>query len=299
MREIAILLCLGAMTATTVRGQTPTPQTPPTQAAPVPAAAPAVAPVQPQGYRIGPKDLIEIRVFEEPQLNIERRVSEDGLISLPLIGDFSVADLTAPQVATKLKTLLETCCLTRASVEIQVREFRSKPISVIGAVKTPGPLAFSGRWTLLEAITAAGGLAEGHGNEIYVLRRAENGLSDQIAISVDDLITKADPAANIPIFANDLINVPATVNVNIYCLGEVAHPGAVVFQSTERVTILAAIARAGGLSDRASKSILIKRQRRGSPEQEIRVDYRAIVRGKAPDVPLEEGDVIVVKEAFF
>jgi len=73
----------------------------------------------------------------------------------------------------------------------------------------------------------------------------------------------------------------------------------VVFQSTERITILAAIARAGGLSDRASKSLLIKRQHRGSPEQEIKVDYRAIVRGKAPDVPLEEGDVIVVKESFF
>jgi polysaccharide export outer membrane protein len=263
-----------------------------------PAAAPATAPVQPQGYRIGPKDLIEVRVFEEPQLNIERRVSEDGLISLPLIGDFSVSELTAPQVAVKLKALLETCCLTRASVEIQVREFRSKPISVIGAVKQPGPLAFSGRWTLLEAITAAGGLADGHGNDIYVLRRAENGLSDQIAISVADLFQKGDPAANIPIFANDMINIPATVNLTIYCLGEVAHPGAVVFQSNERITILAAIARAGGLSDRASNSLIIKRQH-GGVDQELKVDYRAIVRGKAPDVPLEEGDVIVVKESFF
>ncbi len=272
---------------------------PATGSIPATASSPSVAPVQPQGYRIGPKDLIGVRVFEEPQLNVERRVSEDGVISLPLIGDFSVAELTAPQVSTKLKTLLETCCLTRASVEIEVREFRSKPISVIGAVKQPGPLAFSGRWTLLEAITAAGGLAEGHGNEIYVLRRGENGLSDQIAISVDDLFQKGDAAANIPIFANDMINVPATVNVTIYCLGEVAHPGAVVFQSTERITILAAIARAGGLSDRASKSLLIKRQHRGSAEQEVKVDYRAIVRGKAPDVPLEEGDVIVVKESFF
>jgi len=295
MKHIATLLFLGAAWLTCgASAQVPASPAP----APQPVVQPA-APPQAAGYRIGPKDLIEVRVFEEPQLNVERRVSEDGNVTLPLIGDISVEGFTAPEVAGRLKRLLESRYLTHASVEIQVREFRSKPISVIGAVKQPGPLAFSGRWTLLEAITAAGGLAEGHGNEIYVLRRAENGLSDQIAIAVDDLFVKNDPAANIPIFANDLINVPATINVTIYTLGEVAHPGAVVFQSTERITVLAAIARAGGLSDRASKTILIKRQHRGGADQEIKVDYRAIVNGKTPDVPLEEGDVIVVKEAFF
>jgi polysaccharide export outer membrane protein len=295
MRRAAVLLWL-ASTAAPLIAQNPSTVPPPAAA---PAASAAASAAAPSGYRIGPKDLLEVRVFEEPQLNVQRRVAEDGTISLPLIGDFSVSELTAPQVTTKLKALLEKCCLTRASVEVQVREFLSKPISVLGAVKQPGPLAFSGRWTLLEAIAAAGGLAEGHGNEIYVLRRSDNGLSDQIAIGVDDLITKADPAANIPIFANDVINVPATVNVTIYMLGEVAHPGAVVFQSNERITVLAAVARAGGLSDRASNHLLIKRRSRTGPEQEIRVDYRAIVSGKAPDLGLEEGDVIVVKESFF
>ena len=149
--------------------------------------------------------------------------------------------------------------MQRASVDVQVIEFRSRPISVIGAVKQPGNLGFSGRWTLLEALTAAGGLTDNHGNVVYVLRRADNGLSDQVAIRLDDLLVRGDPKANIPIFANDLINVPETVEITVYCLGEVGRPGALVFKSNERITLLAAIAHAGGLTDRASSKILIKR----------------------------------------
>ena len=157
----------------------------------VPAAAqtPSVS-----GYRIGPKDLIEVKVFEVPELNVERRVAENGAGQLPLIGDVPAAGLTAAEFAPRLKELLEAKYVQRASVAVEVREFRSKPISVIGAVKTPGPLAFSGRWTLLEALAAAGGMSDDHGDYIYVMRHAENGLSDQVAIRVEDLMVRGRPA---------------------------------------------------------------------------------------------------------
>jgi polysaccharide export outer membrane protein len=263
-------------------------------AAPARAQAPAGA-----GYRIGPKDLIEIRVFEVPELNIERRVSEEGTINLPLIGDVPVQGLTDVELSDRLKALLESKYVQRASVAVQIREFRSKPISVLGAVKQPGNLALSGRWTLLEAISAAGGLTDDHGDKIYVLRRADNGLSDQISITVDDLMVRADPNANVPIFANDIINVPAKVEVTVFCLGQVAHPGAVAFQSTERITLLTAVARAGGLTDRASNSIQIKRRDHNGRDLELEANYRRIVSGKDPDVPLQSGDVVIVKESFF
>jgi len=251
-------------------------------------------------YRIGPRDLIEVRVFEVPELNVQRRVSEDGAINLPLIGDISIAGQTEAEVAQNLKSLLESKYVQHASVDFKILEFRSRPIAVIGAVKQPGNLGFSGRWTLLEAITAAGGLAESHGNVLYILRRADNGLSDQIAIDVDDLLVRADPRVNIPLFANDLLNVPSAVDVTIYCLGEVAHPGALSFKSTERITLLAAISRAGGLTDRAAKKILVKRvATANSPATEIEADWKRILAGKAPDVELRQGDIIVVKESFF
>jgi polysaccharide export outer membrane protein len=251
------------------------------------------------GYRIGPKDLLEIRVFEVPELNIERRVSEEGTLNLPLIGDIPVQGLTNVELADRLKALLEAKYVQRASVAVQIREFRSKPISVLGAVKQPGNLALSGRWTLLEALSAAGGLTDDHGDKIYVLRRAENGLSDQISVNVDDLMVRADPDANLPIFANDIINVPAKVDVTVFCLGQVAHPGAVVFQSTERITLLTAVSRAGGLTDRASRTIQIKRKDQSGRDLELEANYRRIVSGKDPDITLQSGDVIIVKESFF
>ncbi len=250
------------------------------------------------GYRIGPKDLLRIQVFEVPELNVERRVSENGMINLPLIGDVPAGGLTEEELTQRLKALLEVKYVQRASTAVEVTEFRSKPISVIGAVKSPGNLAFSGRWSLIEALTAAGGLAENHGNRIYVLRKAENGLSDQVAIDVVDLLVRADPRVNIPILASDLINVPTTVEITIYCLGEVARPGALSFKSTDRITLLAAIARAGGLTDRASSRVTIKRSA-GSGAREIVADYKRILNGKEQDIALVEGDLLVIKESFF
>jgi polysaccharide export outer membrane protein len=265
-------------------------------------AAPAAAQEAGAGaYRIGPNDLLDIRVFEVPELNVERRVTQAGTVSLPLIGEVEVAGMTPPSAAARLKELLESRYVQRASVDIQVREFRSRPITVIGAVRQPGPLPFPGRMTLLEAVAAAGGLADKPGDTIHVLRRSDNGLSDQIGIPVADLLVRGDPKANIPIFANDLINVPAQVDVTVYCVGEVGAPGALVFTGAERVTLLAALARAGGLTERASKKLLIKRlaQPGGGAGEELTVDYGRIVAGRDPDPALAAGDVIVVKESFF
>jgi polysaccharide export outer membrane protein len=262
-------------------------------------AAAATAEVKDPTFRVGPRDLLSIRVDEDDKLNGDRRVSEAGTINLPLIGDVPVTGKTTLEIAAAVKRLLEEKYMQRASVDVQMVEFRSRPISVIGAVKTPGNLGFSGRWTLLEALTAAGGLSESHGNVVYILRRSDNGLSDQVTINVDDLLVRGDPRVNVPIFANDLINVPVTVEINIYCLGEVAKPGVLTFKSSERITLLAAIAHAGGLTDRAAKKILIKRAAPTDGPTEITVDYNKLLAGKSADVELRQGDVIVVKESFF
>ncbi|HEX4495831.1 MAG TPA: polysaccharide biosynthesis/export family protein [Thermoanaerobaculia bacterium] len=263
------------------------------------AATAARAQSKDSSYRVGPRDLLSIRVDEDEKLNGDRRVSEAGMVNLPLLGDVPVLGKTTGEITQIVKKLLEDKYMQRASVDVQVTEFRSRPISVIGAVKTPGNLGFSGHWTLLEAITAAGGLAENHGNVAYILRRAENGLSDQVTIDLNDLLVRGDQRLNVPIFANDLINVPVTVEVTVYCIGEVARPGALVFKSNERITLLAAVAHAGGLTDRASRKVLVKREAHSEGPQELTVDFNRILAGKEPDVELRQGDVIVVKESFF
>jgi polysaccharide export outer membrane protein len=258
-----------------------------------------VAAAQGTDYKIGSQDLVVIKVFEAPEMNAEVRVSTEGKISLPTAGSISLAGLTEAEAATQVERVLEQCCVNRATVSVQVKEFRFKPISVIGAVGRPGPLASSGRLTLLEVLTAAGGVGAQHGDVVYVIRHGDNGLSDQLTVRLDDLLLKGDPRVNVPIFPADLVNVPETVEVTVFCLGEVQRPGAVAFKSTDRMTLLTAIARAGGLSDRASYKIKIKREGSAGLVEEIEVDYKAVLAGKVPDTPLREGDVVVVKESFF
>ncbi|MDX1630968.1 MAG: polysaccharide biosynthesis/export family protein [Thermoanaerobaculia bacterium] len=262
-------------------------------------AEPIAAQEDASGYRVGPKDLLEVSVYEAPELDTTVRVSEEGAIRLPVAGEVEVAGLTERQLTRKLEGVFEQCCVQRATVSVEILEFRSRPISVIGAVNKPGPLPLSGEWTLLEVLTAAGGLASRHGDVVHVLRRAENGLSAQLTIRLDDLLVRGDRRMNIPIFSNDLVNVPAKVEVTLYCLGEVERPGAQTFQSTERVTLLTAIARAGGPTDRASRKITVKRSSPDGETVEIEADYRKILAGKAPDVELQAGDIVYVKESFF
>lgn len=249
-------------------------------------------------YRVGPKDLVEIKVFEVPELNVERRIDADGTVDLPLLGKVKIEGLTDTEAAERLKANLEATYVQRASVTVHVREYRSKPITVLGAVKAPGPLAYTGAWTLLEVLAAAGGASQSVG-KISILRRAENGLTDQIWVDLEDLLVRADPDANIPIYPNDLINVPSSAQVTIYCLGEFRSPGALTFSSSDRITVLTTIARAGGLSDRASSTLTVKRRDRNGKDTEIVVNAKRVLSGKDPDVELESGDVLIVKESFF
>ncbi len=250
-------------------------------------------------YRLGPRDLLEIRVLEIPDLNVERRVTDNGAIDIPLLGDFSVAGLTAAEVRGRLEQMLTTKYVNRANVSVVVKEYANKPVSVVGAVRSPGSLNISGRWTLLQAISAAGGLTGEAGRKIFVLRRSENGLSDTLEIDTEDLFRASSPVWNIPIFPADVINVPPRSTIRVFCLGEVKNPGAIDFSSDDRLTLLSVVARAGGLTDRASKSIRIRRRNAEGKDVETVVNFGRVLSGKDEDPAVEGNDVIVVKESLF
>jgi len=249
-------------------------------------------------YRVGPKDLLEIKVIEIPELNVERRVSDGGVISLPMVGDFPVLGLTAAEVRGSLATLLKSKYVNRADVSVVIREFANKPISILGAVRRPGALNVSGRWSLLQAISAAGGLTEAAGRKIYVLRKKENGPSDVLEVRTEDLLRGSAETWDIPIYPGDVVNIPARTNVRIFCLGEVKTPGAIELSADDRVTLLSVLAKAGGLTDRASKKIRVKRRDASGRDVETVYDYKRILSGKDPDPVLNGDDIVVVKESF-
>lgn len=250
-------------------------------------------------YRIGPKDLLDIKVLEAPELNGERRVSDNGAVSLPLLGEVSVSGLTAAETRDRIGALLTARYVQRANVTVSIKEFSNKPITVIGAVGRPGSLSISGRYHLLQVISAAGGLTANAGRKIYILRNSENGLSDTLEVRTADLFESANPMWNVPIAASDVINIPSQSAVKIFCLGEVKSPGQLTFDSGDRITLLAAIAKAGGMTDRASNTIKIKRRSADGKDSEIVVKYGSILKGKVTDPELKPDDVIVVEESFF
>lgn len=249
--------------------------------------------------RIGPRDQIQIRVSELPNLDSELTVAEDGTIELSVIGSVVAAGLNESELAQRLRERLEQEGLRRATVSVKVTAFKSRPVSILGAVNQPGNHYVPGRTTLLELLLDAGGLSENHGDTIHVRRRADNGLSDQIQISVEALIRDGDPVVNIPILAGDLINIPTARDIEIFFIGEIQNPGSLVFRSTEPVTLLTAIARAGGITDLASRKLRIKRGTGKKNTEEILVDYRQVLNGQIEDPQLQDGDIIIVKESFF
>ena len=121
-----------------------------------------------------------------------------------------------------------------------------------------------------------------------------------MTIDLDDLLVRGDPARQHPDLRQRPDQRPGHRRGHRLLPGRGgASPGALAFKSTERITLLAAIAHAGGLTDRASSKILIKRGGQHRRPAEITVDYKKILAGKEPDVDLRQGDVIVVKESFF
>ena len=250
-------------------------------------------------YRIGRRDRLVIRVQELPDLNSELVVGDDGTINLDVIGSVDVLGLTEQELETRLQARLLQEGLRRATVTAAVAEFRSKPVSVLGAVVRPGNQVIPGRSTLIDLILDAGGLSERAGRKIIVRRRAENGLSDRVEIDTEDLFVLGDPKANLPIYAGDLVHVLAVREVVVHFLGQVATVGSQTFTDNKRVTLLTAIARAGGLTETASNKLVIKREGEDGRRFEIPVDYRKLLNGRIPDVELQDGDLIVVKESFF
>jgi len=251
-------------------------------------------------YRVGPKDLLEIKVFGIDELNQTVRVSEEGKISLPLLGEIEVEGLTQNGLVLKLEELLRDKYLQNPQVTIFIKEYQSKRVSILGAVSSPGPVELLGRQTLLQVISEAGGLTNEAGNEIIIIRQLSDGTSTSLKISIDDLILKGDPSLNIPLQPGDIVNVPVDKLVFIYVFGQVRNPGALEVRKSNIPTLLRAIAQAGGFSERASKGgVLIKRMDANGKETQIKVNVKDILKGKRKDIQLLEDDTVYVPETIF
>jgi len=253
-----------------------------------------------RAYRIGPGDLLELKVFEVKELDQTVRVSEDGSITIPLLGRVMVEGLTQEGVVKKLTELLQAKYVKNPQVTIFIKEYKNQQVAVIGAVVNAGSYELVGRRNLLQIVSMAGGFAETAGNEVFILREGPDGAASTLTIDLKDLLVNGNQALNVPIEPNDVINVPVDREIRVFVMGRVTRPGAVKAKLSEGITLLQAVADAGGLAEGAKESaISITRKDKSGKEQKIRVNLKDIIRGKKKDIVLQEGDVVYVPESFW
>lgn len=253
-----------------------------------------------RAYRIGPGDLLELRVFEVDQLSQTVRVSEDGSITLPLVGRVVVQGLTQEGVVQRLTELLQTKYVKNPQVTIFIREYKNQQVAVIGAVENAGSYELVGRKNLLQIISMAGGFSETAGNAVFILREGPDGGTSTISIDLKDLMVNGNQELNVPIEPNDVINVPVDKEIRVFVMGRVNQPGPILAKMSEGITLLQAIAGAGGPAEGAKLSeVTVKRTDRTGKQLQFKVSLKDIIKGKKQDILLQEGDVINVPESFW
>jgi polysaccharide biosynthesis/export protein len=256
---------------------------------------PANAPTSQQSasIKIGPGDLLEISVFDVPEMTQQVRVGADGKAELELIGNTAVAGLTAQEAAKAIANeLRDKNFLLHPQVNVLVKEFASQGVSVIGEVQHPGVFQVLGPRSLLDVISMAGGLTNVADTRVTVKRRS--GGQEKIHVKLKNEDPDASLSNNVEIYPGDLIVVPRAGIV--YVMGDVNKPGGFVMQDSGKISLLQALAQAGGPSKTASlsKSVLLRKSAQGQGYVTHTLDVSKIERGQGEDVELGANDILFV-----
>jgi polysaccharide export outer membrane protein len=247
-------------------------------------------------YRLGPEDLLDITILNIPEgvvgpipRKMEVRLSQEGLIALPLLGDLSVAGLSTTAVEQLLRERYNEF-LHDPQVGVQIKEYRGQQISIIGAVAKPGMYQLTGPRTLVDLLSMAGGINDKAGRQVYLYRQ---GSSERQSYVIDLLLLANNPGlVNMPVQAGDVINVPMAGT--FFVDGAVGKPGA--YPLNRMYTLTQALAVAGGVNEAlaAYDEVAIFRRQAGSEHQKIPADLKEILAGQAHDPYIEAEDTIVV-----
>ena len=266
-------------------------------------------PPPPSGYILGPDDQILIRALEGLDLADKPiLIGTNGNITLPLIGRVKAAGLTVEQLETELTSRLKQYVL-EPQISVTVTDFRSQPVSVLGAVTTPGIVQLRGRKSLYEVLSMAGGPRETAGSTVSITRRRENGDLPLPGAALDstgqfstaelemrEILDGRNPAANIEIKPNDVISVSQGNARMVYVVGDVQRSGAFNVGGQRTISVLSAVSLAGGLGRTAKPETarVFRPSPDGQKHAEIAVNIKQILLGKAEDIGLRPDDILVV-----
>ena len=253
-------------------------------------------------YHIGPDDLVQITLYNITVTDsgltprtVTLRVSQQGIVSLPLIGEVKVSGLTSSGLERELQRQYEKY-IYNPQVGVLVTEYRQR-VSVIGAVLKPGVYELSGPKTVIDLLALAGGVTDRAGTQVHIYRQGSNGpeiqVIDLLVLASNASLLDANNASLLamPVQGGDIINVPAAGM--FFVDGAVRSPGS--YPLGRRYSLTQALAIAGGINvDLSSSDITIFRRKSTSGVEPITVDVEAIYAGSATDPQIEADDMILV-----
>lgn len=260
------------------------------------------APAQNPTYVIGGQDVLSVSVFDQPDLGGKFTVEEDGTFTFPLVGRLKVGGLTLREAESLVRRELSNGFLKNPQVSVMVEQYRSQRYFVVGEVRAPGTYPLTGEMTLIEALARAGSTLPAAGQEILLVRPkagvtptgpavpaagepSTQTESEITRINVQDL-QSGQAGQTIRLRDYDTIYVPAAEQ--FFVAGQVRNPGSFPFK--RGMTVLQALALAGGVTDRGASNRITVKRLKGNIATEIKL--------KLED-PVFPGDTLVVPERFF
>ena len=254
-------------------------------------------------FTLGPGDKIEIEVLGEPTTKSTTVVGPDGMIYFNLLPGIDVWGLTLAEARAQLESGLAKYMRERPQVSLVLRDVESKRVWILGRVQVPGVYPLGSPMTLLEAVSLAGGTislssfqqqeAAGASDELadfkrsFVLRHGK-----PLPVDFTRLFQQGDLSQNIYLSPGDLVYFPTATAQEVYVLGAVTQPRAVPYR--RGLTAATAVASAyGTITGAYMHHVTVVRGSLSHPQLAV-IDYRNVLRGEAPDFPLEPGDIVYV-----
>ena len=234
-----------------------------------------VAPNRPSDYVVSAQDVLKVTVFDEPAMSGSYRVDSDGSFQYPMLGRVDVGGMRIREIEQLLKTKLEDGYIKRAQVAVDVEQFRSRSIFVVGEVRTPGKYSMTPQMSLIEALAAAGSAMPAASSEVLILRPRNPGVAqaltpDQVDQSSVTRVNLAELqlgrlSQNVTLAEGDTIFVPKAEK--FFITGQVRSPGAYTYE--RGLTVLQAISLAGGLTEKGSnRRLKVIRTQKGKKTQQ-------------------------------
>ncbi len=239
---------------------------------------------------IGAGDLVEMSVFDTPELSGKLRVSNTGDVILPLVGTVHLQGLTAGEAQSLIQQkFIGGGFLKNPQVTVFIAEYATHNVSVVGEVHKPGVYPAFGAHRLLDYLSLAEGLTPLAGTAVVITHDGHPDQPQRVKMTAG---AAPQPENNPEILPGDTIFVERTGLV--YVVGDVARPGGFPMDHDGQLTILQAVALAQGTNPTAAKGSakLIRTTPQG--RQEVPVDLKKILSAKATDLPLQDNDILFV-----